>query len=65
MVTKKDFKAIAEIIKKQTICIADTDSILCKAVKDIGYSYAVKLAAYFATQNPRFDRQRFLNACGL
>ena len=60
MLTQKDFKAVVEIInrcsgldvywKYQTIYTRD---LVCS------------LADYFATQNPRFDRDRFMKACGL
>jgi len=59
MVTKKDFKAIAEIIKNKTSHV--NPQLLFIPTIDL----ARKLADYFATQNPRFDRQKFLDACGL
>jgi hypothetical protein len=56
MMTRLDFAIIAEILQ---------DSF----GDDISYyapSEAVgKLADYFATQDPCFDRERFLKACGL
>ena len=63
MLMKKDFKAIAEIIGKQT-------ELLTGDTYDYGYTDAAKhianeLAYYFATQNPCFDRERFMKACGL
>ena len=45
--TKKHFKAIAEIIKYSE----DKQDIM------------IKLANYFAQENPRFDRERFVDAC--
>lgn len=65
MVTKKDFKAVAEIIKKQTVCPREDDPFIIETAKDIARVYAKELANYFATQNPRFDRGRFIQACGL
>lgn len=59
MVTKKDFEAIAEIIKNKTSHV--NPQLLF--IPTIGL--VRKLADYFTTQNPRFDRQKFLNACGL
>ena len=55
MVSKKDFKAVAEIIRK-----ADKSGEL----KYAG-SVAYRFSKYFATQNPHFDRERFMKACGL
>lgn len=46
--TKKDFEAIAEIIY----------------TSHTAGQIAWDLAAYFEAQNPRFDRIRFLEACG-
>lgn len=65
MVTRKDYRAIAEIIKKQTICPWEDDPFILGAAKDVACVYAEGLADYFATQNPKFNRQKFLNACGL
>lgn len=63
MLYKKDFKTIARIIKDNT-----------DEVHNDNYSHfqilsrnrtAFELADYLATKNPDFDRQKFLNACGL
>lgn len=70
MLYKKDFKRIAEIIKSNTVMAED---VVCKqdypqyhlATQDTRLSIAVDFAGYLATQNPRFDRQKFLDACGL
>jgi hypothetical protein len=56
MVTPKDFKAVAEMIAEE--------------YRVYGYPeprkrFANNLADYFATQNPHFDRSRFMKACGL
>ena len=63
MVTRKDYKAIAKII--ENLCDWKTthnhpDSYYY-GIRDV----TEKLADYFATDNPRFSRQKFLNACGL
>ena len=60
---EKDFKAVAEIIK------AGIDVTVIHSTTEpnttIKGNIAEKLADYFATQNPRFDRERFMAACGL
>lgn len=61
MLTKKHFKAIAEIIRTSRDVIITYTSNKPIAECDV----AEHLADYFATQNPRFDRQKFLDACGL
>lgn len=56
--TRKDFEAIAAVLR-------DHIPVQGEAV-DITYlDTAVDLADYFETQNPLFDRARFMSACGL
>lgn len=62
MLTRKDFKAVAEIIKENT---HERLSIGGKAVWLSKQHTCRDLANYFTTQNPRFDRERFMTACGL
>jgi len=66
MFTRQHYEAIAGIFAK-TIDPGDrTDKISPNE-----YTYAVlesmgdDLADYFAKDNPRFDRKKFLEACGL
>lgn len=59
--SREDFEAIAAIFKKQTSnptinCLQDAMVAL--------YSNAAMHADYFASVNPRFDRERFMKACG-
>lgn len=49
--TRKHFEAIAAIIKNTL-------------VTDRREATATAMADYLATQNPNFDRGRFLTACG-
>ena len=66
MLTRKDYKAIAGIVKRQSTCFVDEeDLILIKATKDVGRCYASDLANYFATNNSYFNRDKFFKACGL
>jgi hypothetical protein len=62
MLTKKDFKAVAEIIERRKKLNHGT-----RRTPNFLYAddLAEDLADYFATQNPRFDRERFLITCGL
>ena len=59
MFTKKHYKAIAEIVvrARKNPNLATVDGH-CRQI-------ASDLANYFATDNPRFDRDKFLSACGL
>lgn len=54
-VTQKDFQAIAKIIKDRQEREQDKSYYLMAS--DIGY--------YFAAENPRFDREKFLSTCGM
>ncbi len=58
--TKKHFKAIAEIIKTNLKDAGDNEAML----KGIEY-LANDLAEYFAQDNPKFDGIKFAEACGL
>ena len=55
MLTRKVFEAQAAIIKKH----------LPKVGREFSFEMASSLADYFAGENPRFDRTRFFEACGL
>lgn len=59
MFTRQHYKAIAEIVKQNegtvnNIMVYIKRQRLCD-----------DLADYFAADNPRFDREKFLEACGL
>ena len=62
MLTQKDFKAVAEIIKENT----QEQFKLGGNTVWLSKRYTCRnLADYFATQNPRFDRNQFMRTCGL
>ena len=64
MITKQTFEALAASIKRQVANYSDgetTDYYAVLIVREI----AEDCANHFAQSNPRFDRVRFLNACGL
>ncbi len=60
MFVRKHYKAMAEIVKKQVPFFGKTHGsyFASKAI-------AEDMAAYFAEDNPRFDRTKFLLACGV
>lgn len=59
--TKRDYEAIAAIFKKQM----DNPTINWSAdVRVALYSNAAMHADYFASVNSKFDRERFMKACG-
>lgn len=60
--TKKDFELIAGAVKRQRDSYAPHwDANLFRAMDDIARTFAAELAR----TNPRFDRARFLAACGV
>jgi len=66
--TKKHFKAIADIIyiqHKEYISQYNKDNNYADGYGQSCQDIANELTDYFAKENPRFDRDKFLTACGL
>jgi hypothetical protein len=55
MMSRKDFKAVAEIIRKYNILRHDQMDL---------YEMSIELCSYFKKANPTFDKGRFLKAAG-
>lgn len=64
MFTRQHYKAIAEIIKSEYTAFDGTGEDDSEG-KDATIKIARKLADYFEPENPRFDRNKFMTACGL
>lgn len=67
MFTRQHHRAIAEIVKKNTI-LGECQTTLPKVSRTYRNTQrlmANDLADYFEQGNPRFDRQKFLEACGI
>jgi hypothetical protein len=63
--TKKDYELIASIIKDYidySYNVEDTDDFI---VHDYAERIAYKMAETLASKNPRFDKEKFLKACGV
>lgn len=58
MMTRRDYEALARII------CAMREDYDAPALEAVWLSMASKIVAHFAHDNPRFDRSRFLKACG-
>ena len=58
MTSRKDYEAIASIIK-------DNYDISTKSVKFVLRDMTDQIAQYFANDNPQFNRLIFINACGM
>lgn len=57
--TKKHFEAIAVLLRSQKAQARTSDENVTVCVR------AAQLADLFQSENPRFDRARFLKACGV
>ena len=62
MLTRKVFEQVAGSVKKSVDKAGETKDL---KLRDFAYDMAMELADYFEKENPRFDRDRFFNACGL
>lgn len=62
--TKKHFKAIAEIIKQKRESTLG-ESPYEQGIDHATYDFALSLSNYFVSDNPLFDRAKFLTACGI
>jgi hypothetical protein len=63
---EKDFKAVAEIIWNYLpLDNITAPEVPAWAILKENKVVVEKLADYFATQNPRFNRERFMKACRL
>lgn len=64
--TKRDYEAIAAIIKERREAAGKAKSGPTRlTIRFTAAAIARLLADYFASANPRFDRNKFLEACGL
>lgn len=63
--TKKDYEAIARTVRGSLEAISATELPHTASVREAIKHTAVDLSRIFAADNPRFDRARFLKACGV
>ena len=61
--TKKDYKAIASVIKNHCYCY-DIDHDTTSA-REVLFCFAESIATVFEREYDDFDRELFLGACGL
>ena len=62
MLSRKVYEQIAASVKKS---VDKADNTLDTNLYQFAVDMASELADYFASDNPRFDRTRFFDACGL
>lgn len=58
MTSRKDYKAIAEIIKNNYDVSTEPVRFMLRDMTD-------QIAQYFASDNPQFDRLKFVDVCGM
>lgn len=59
--TRKHFEAMAALIRAEQEQPMYEDLSVCReAIRDV----ALRLSSQFNLENPRFDRERFMKACG-
>ena len=64
--TRKHFEAVARILKAEKDAGPDYNLEHRRDVHEVTVSaIAHGLVEFFGTENERFDRERFLTACGL
>lgn len=66
--SRKHYEAVAEMIAEvvaDTPAHSDPEGFIATGRMQATRSIARGLASMFGEDNPRFDRQRFLDACGL
>jgi hypothetical protein len=56
---KKDFEAIAAVIRDVR------ENVDCSSYSDVSGAIAKRISDVCAENNERFDRRRFLRACGM
>ncbi len=64
MFTRKHYKAVAEIIRRNQTRLRTADVVNCNnGLPCLHPDVVAGLADYFAQDDPRFDREKFLAAC--
>lgn len=64
MFTRQHYKAIAEIIKTNNAVKTEVSPFYRQGNNDACQFITKDLADYFTRDNERFDRQKFVEACG-
>tara|TARA_B100001750_G_C15222000_1_gene453719 strand:+ start:144 stop:335 length:192 start_codon:yes stop_codon:yes gene_type:complete len=62
MLTRKVFEQVAASVKKS---VDKADATNNAELHRFAEDMAMELAIFFGRENPRFDRDRFYQACGL
>jgi len=66
MTSRKDYVAIAAILKNELAAYTPERDPYAEIAAEVAVAaVAERIATYFASANPAFDRGRFLRACGI
>lgn len=63
--TKKDYEKIAGVLRLAIDCPVNENDMFEVGMLADAKGIAIVMAAMLAQDNPRFDRARFLKACGI
>lgn len=63
MFTRKHYRAFADMVKNNSQEFTGLNGLI--TVNMVRTRFCNDLADYFAADNPQFDRERFLTACGI
>lgn len=61
--SRKDYEKVAAILREENAFAANGRDVASRTARAVVATVAVKMADMFAEDNPRFDRDRFLEAC--
>lgn len=62
---KKDYELIAAVISHRIKRVKETRTDSAEVINSVIYWIANDLANKLVNENPRFNRQKFMKACGL
>lgn len=63
--TKKDYILIAKIFNKNITSINERENAPIYKTTTVNKAMAKQFAYVFAKENPRFNEEKFLSACGV
>jgi len=64
--TRKDYRLIADAFNMTVLALKDNSRMLRPDIQETGiYRVAVTLSSLLVEDNPRFNKDKFMRACGL
>jgi hypothetical protein len=62
--SRKDYEKVAAILREENDFAGDGRDLASRTARAVVATVTVKMADMFAEDNPRFNRAKFLEACG-